>query len=483
MIDLALMPAKEALSGQSPLALFAFEDGLPGPSFLPAPVRKALFARAQEEGFSGKAGETASFSASDGAKARRFLLCGLGRRSELSPEALRRAAASLAKAARRHPSIALVPCRDGLAEAEGLLLASYTYDRYKKPADPARLGTVRLVYQSPGERSRLQAAASRAALAAEAVFYARDLVNEAPSDKTPSSVAERAEALEGSGVEVKILDKGAAEEHGMGALLGVARGSAHEPRLLHLVYKPKRKTKRRIALVGKGVLFDSGGLCLKPREGMEEMKSDMAGAAVVLALFKILPRLGVQAEVHGIAPLAYNMPGCDALKPGDVLKAMDGKTIEVLNTDAEGRLVLADALVYAARLEPEAILDFATLTGAAVIALGEDITAAMTNDRALFARFAAAAKQAGEPLWELPLFAGYRDHIKSKIADLKNMGKPKVAGAIIGGIFLQEFVAGRPWVHLDIAGPSFSGGDSDLGPAGGTGAMVRSTIGYLLSLR
>jgi leucyl aminopeptidase len=484
MIHLSAVHVKETLSGSEPLALFSFEDGLTGASFLPVSLRKALFARAGEEGFSGKAGEIASFPASDGSKERRFLLCGLGGRAALTSETLRKSAAALFKAARRrHPSIILAPCRDGRSEAEGILLASYSFDKYRKPEEADRLASVRLLASTPKEKARLQAAADRASLEAEAVFFARDLVNEAPSDKTPASVSERAEALEDAGIEIKVLDKAAAEEHGMGALLGVGRGSSHEPKMLHLVYKPKTRTKRRIALVGKGVLFDSGGLCLKPREGMEEMKSDMAGAAVVLALFKVLSRLKVRAEVHGIAPLVYNMPGCDAYKPGDVLKAMNGKTIEILNTDAEGRLVLADALTYAAGLEPEAIIDYATLTGAAVIALGEDITAGMTNDRALFNRFAAAARKAGEPLWELPLFPGYRDHIKSKIADLKNMGKPRVAGAIIGGIFLQEFVGGKPWVHLDIAGPSFAGGDTDTCPAGGTGAMVRSTIEYLLSLR
>jgi leucyl aminopeptidase len=216
---------------------------------------------------------------------------------------------------------------------------------------------------------------------------------------------------------------------------------------------------------------------------METMKCDMAGAATVLGLFKILPRLEVTAEVHGLSPLAYNLPGPDAYKPGDVLRAKNGKTIEVLNTDAEGRLVLADALCHAADQSPDAILDFATLTGAVVTALGSSVTGAMTNDRTLWRSLKDSAEACGEEVWELPLFAGYRKDIESEVADLQNIGKTRgEAGAIIGGLFLKEFVGKVPWVHFDFAGTAWSGKATDLGPAGGTGALVRTVAHYLRGL-
>jgi leucyl aminopeptidase len=334
-----------------------------------------------------------------------------------------------------------------------------------------------------GSHKRAESEARRAALLAEAIFLVRDLVNEPPSTKTPDFMAECAQGLAGEGVSVKVLDAAACSELGMGALLGVGRGAAQTPKLLHLVYRPQGKPRRRVALVGKGVLFDSGGLSLKPAASMETMKSDMAGAATVLGLFKILPRLGVTAEVHGLTPLAYNLPGPDAYKPGDVLRAKNGKTIEVLNTDAEGRLILADALCHAVDQSPDAILDFATLTGAVVTALGSSVTGAMANDRALLRDLRAAAQSCDEAVWELPLYSGYRETIESEVADLRNIGKVRgEAGSIIAGLFLREFVGEVPWVHFDFAGTAWSDKGTDFCPAGGTGALVRTVAHYLRTL-
>jgi leucyl aminopeptidase len=482
MIETRVLTLKEFLSQDEPLALFACEDGLAGPWPAPA-LRRPLFDRAREEGFSGKSGETCCFTAQFGAGSRRIVLVGLGKRAELSAAARRRGAAALWRFAKaRFASVGLFPLREPGPETEGFLLASYAYTQYKKPETPARLCRLSLLAADAGARKRAEVEVTRAALLAEAVFFVRDLVNESPSAKTPDFMAARAQELAGGGISVKVLDAAACAELGMGALLGVGRGAAQAPKLLHLVYKPKAKPRRRVALVGKGILFDSGGLSLKPAAGMETMKCDMAGAATVLGLFKILPRLDVKAEIHGLAPIAYNLPGPDAYKPGDVLRAKNGKTIEVLNTDAEGRLVLADALCHAADQSPDAILDFATLTGAVVTALGSSVTGAMANDRALLRTLRAAAEACGEEIWELPLFSGYRENIESGIADLRNIGKVPEAGSILGGLFLKEFVGKIPWVHFDFAGTAWSDKGTDLGPAGGTGALVRTVAHYLRGL-
>ncbi len=481
MIKVKAVLWSEAQTGREPAAVFAFEDaGVSGAAALPQPPRKRLVELAKAEGFKGSPGEVVAVDV-DG---RRWLVVGLGKKKGHTPETPRRAAGALASHARsRYPLISVWPGEDAQAVAEGLMLASYRFEEYKKPETADKLAEARLVVENAGARGRLEKPLARALLGAEAVTYVRDLVNRAPSDKTPKSMGEAAQALSGSGVTVKILEREDMEKLGMGSLLGVARGSTVPPVLVHLRYKPKTGAKRKIALVGKGITFDSGGLSLKPPASMETMKMDMAGAATVLGLFKILPRLGVKAEVDGYCAFTYNMPGPDATKPGDVVRAMNGKTIEVLNTDAEGRLILADALSYALKQEPDAIIDLATLTGAVLVALGSKVTGAMGNSRALMQRLMAASVRAQEPFCELPLFADYKDHIKSGIADLQNIGKVRgEAGSIIGGLFLEEFVDGKPWVHLDIAGTAWNDHATSYCPAGGTGSVVRTLMEYLVSL-
>lgn len=468
----------------TPIAIFAYEDaGAAGAAVLAPKVRKDLLERAKAEGFKGSACETASFSAFDGARERRFIVAGLGKRKESSPDTIRRAAAAVgAYARKRFKTVAVLVPGEVQAAAEGLLLSSYRFDEYRAPDDNAPLAQGVIAVETPASRAKTEAAVARAALYAEAVAFARDLVNRGPSDKRPEALGKIAQGLASGPLTVKLIGPEEAAKLGMGSFLSVARGSSAPPCFVHLSYKPKG-AKRRIALVGKGITFDSGGLSLKPPQSLEEMKMDMAGAALVLAVFKALERLKVKAEVHGLCAFTYNMPGPDATKPGDVVKAMNGKTIEILNTDAEGRLVLADALAYAVKQAPDAVLDFATLTGAALVALGSDVTAAMTNDKSLLARYSAAAKRAGEGVWELPLVAEYRDRIKSSVADLRNISKVRVeAGTIIGGLFLQEFVDGKPWVHFDIAGPAWANSESAVCPEGGTGALVRSTLEYLCGL-
>ncbi len=440
-----------------------------------------LLRQARAQGFKGELGECAGPSPAAGQAPR--IIAGLGRRADFDPaETPRRAAAGVHRALRaRWTSIGIDAASWPQAVAEGLSLASYRFTQYRK-ADPCALVEAKLLFKRPAERRRLETTIARARLSSEAVCFTRDLVNRAPSDKAPQSLADIARSLEVEGLSVRLIGREEAAAMGMGSYLGVARGSVVEPVFAHLIYKP-RGARGRVALVGKGITFDSGGLSLKPPAAMETMKCDMAGAAAVLGVFKVLPRLKPRAEIHGVCPFTYNLPGPEAVKPGDVLRAMNDKTIEVLNTDAEGRLILADALVYAARLKPDWIVDLATLTGAVVAALGSKVSAVMANNRRLLERVRAAARRAGEAVWELPLVPEYRDYIRSPIADLQNIGKARgEAGSIVGGLFLQEFVGETPWAHLDIAGTAWAAEDSGYSGRGGTGAAVRTLL-ELLSTR
>lgn len=484
MISLSPIGGGDLQKSVLPAALFTFEDAGPaGAQALPPGLRKQLFASAQGEGFKGSLGECATVAGGEKGANRRWVLVGLGQKRDYSQETLRRAAGALAGYARnRWGEIAVYAGQDPGAAAEGLLLASYRFQEYKKP-EPEKLSTARLVVASPAERQAAEKALAKAGLHAEAVCFARDLVNRAPSDKSPQSLAQVARELHAQNLSVKVIVREQAQELGMGAFLGVARGSTAEPALVHLAYKPKGPVKKRVGLVGKGIAFDSGGLSLKSPQSMETMKMDMAGAASVLSVFKVIGRLKPKAEAHGFCALTYNMPGPDAMKPGDVVRSLNGKTIEVLNTDAEGRLVLADALAYAARENLDALIDLATLTGAVVVALGSKVTGVMANNRALLERLKAAAARTGEALCELPLVRDYKESLKSPVADLQNIGKIRgEAGSIIGGLFLEEFVEGRPWVHLDIAGTAWNDSPSAYCPQGGTGSMVRTLLEYLAGL-
>jgi leucyl aminopeptidase len=328
-------------------------------------------------------------------------------------------------------------------------------------------------------------ALTRARIYSEATALARNLINEPPSRMNPARLAEEAKTLvKPASISVTVHEKKELEKLSMGALLGVGSGGAVPPRLVELIYKPAGKAKKTVALVGKGITFDSGGLSLKPAQSMETMKDDMSGAAAVIGVFQALAELKPKVEVRGYLAIAENMPGCGAQKPGDVVKAFNGKTIEVLNTDAEGRLVLADALSYACSKKPDVVIDIATLTGACVIALGHLLSAIMTNNDALSENLIEAGKQAGERFWPLPLVKDYQQDVKSKIADLRNIGARRgEAGTIIGGLFLQEFVAADiPWAHLDIAGPSWTDSDQPYCPTGGTGHPVRTLLRYIENL-
>ncbi|HET9093430.1 MAG TPA: leucyl aminopeptidase [Acidimicrobiales bacterium] len=355
------------------------------------------------------------------------------------------------------------PARDLVqAVVEGVAGASYRFEHYRsaRREEPSRRVHV-LVDEA--DLAGAEEGLARGLAVAEAVTFARDVSNRAPGDLTPTDLAEAARHLAASGgVRIEVFDEERIAAERLGGLLGVARGSAEPPRLVKMTYEPDDGVALRgadgrvptVALVGKGITFDSGGLSLKPPTSMIGMKHDMSGAAAVLATAAACRALGVGVRVVAIAPVTENMPGGRAIKPGDVLTIRNGTTIEVLNTDAEGRLVLSDGLVLATEEEPDAIVDVATLTGACVVALGAEVAGVMGNDSVVLRALEEAARRAGEPVWRLPLPRSYRRHLDSDIADLKNVGKERQAGALVAGLVLEEFVGERPWAHLDIAGPA-----------------------------
>jgi leucyl aminopeptidase len=327
----------------------------------------------------------------------------------------------------------------------------------------------------------VQSALDRGVGIAEAVCFARDLINEPGGSLTPSRLAEAAvEIAERDDLKISVLDEDDLVERGLGGILGVNRGSEQPPRLIELCYEPARP-RGTVALVGKGITFDSGGLSMKTVDGMMTMKNDMGGAAAVLGAMSALRSLHPPVRVLGFIPSTDNMTGGDATRPGDVLRIRNGKTVEVLNTDAEGRLILADALSLASEAKPDAIVDIATLTGACHVALGNTIAGLMGTNAALVDQVRAASERSGEAVWELPLPTDYRRQLDSEVADLRNIGTGRYGGALIAGLFLKEFVAeGIPWAHLDIAGTAWSETVNGITPKGATGFGVRLLLDLLV---
>jgi len=411
-------------------------------------------------------------------------------------ETLRRAAAAFVRAVGPGDRAALLlPDGAGLAAedavaamAEGAVLASYRYDDFRTADAPEVLATLVIGAGSTLDPAPALTAAERGSRLAESVCLARDLVNEPPSSLTPEKFADVfvrrfADVPE---LSIEVWDEDRIRTEHLGGLLGVARGSTQPPRLVRVEYRPADPIEvdgrvPHLALVGKGITFDSGGLSLKTAGGMETMKTDMGGAAAVLGAIDAAAALGARIRITAFAPLTENMPSGSATKPGDVLTARNGKTIEVLNTDAEGRLVLADGLSLAVEAGPDAIVDVATLTGAAVVALGKEIAGILGNDEGLIAEVRAAGARAGEALWPLPLPDDYRSHIDSEVADMRNVGRPGQAGSIAAAMLLREFVGSIPWAHLDIAGPARSDDNSRYLTKGGTGFGVRTLVALATS--
>jgi leucyl aminopeptidase len=441
----------------------------------------------RERGFSGKAGETLVIR---GAKGATIVVLGLGDPAKLTGEVLRVAAAGFVRAAWRNragvftlPELggSVSPLEAARAVAEGAILAGHIFEGYKGSSEPCVLES--LAVRAPGvDEAVLAAGVRRGSVVAGAVLLARDLVNEPAGAMTPRRLAEVATQVAGDvGLGVEVWDEVRIGAEGLGGLAGVAAGSDEPARLIRLTYEPSGTGLKvpTVALVGKGITFDSGGLSLKSAEGMMTMKTDMSGAAAVLGAMSVLRDLDIGVRVIGIMPTTENMPGGGATKPGDVLRTRNGKTIEVLNTDAEGRLVLADGLALAAESSPSAVVDLATLTGACVAALGRRIAGVMGNNEELIAQVGAAAERSGEKTWPLPLPPEYRKQVDSEIADMKNIGEPGQAGALVAGLILAEFVGDVPWAHLDIAGPARSYEEEGYLHKGGTGFGVRTLIELL----
>ena len=418
-----------------------------------------------------------------------ILLVGAGDKAELTPNALRRVLGRVAGTLGRFGTAATTfPQAPGgrdlpaaaQATVEGLVLGAYRFDRYKTgKAETKPLTRVTMLGSARGDAKAARDAVKRGQVVAEAVCWARDLVNTPAGDLPPAQIAREAQKMAREvGMRCKVWGKSELEKGGFGGILGVGAGSVNPPRLIELWYKGAG-TETPIALTGKGITFDSGGLSIKDGKGMETMKMDMGGAASILATMKAIAILKPKVNVIAAIPSSENMPSGSATKPGDVLTHRGGTTSEVLNTDAEGRLVLADALAYLAEKKPKAIIDTATLTGACMVALGDQITGAMGNDDALFRQIGQAGEAVGETMWQLPLYGDYRRLIDSTVADVKNIGE-RYGGAISAAWFLAEFVGDTPWIHLDIAGPAWAEKVSDLGPKGGTGVPVRTLVRYLL---
>ena len=474
-------------------ACFAYEGDSSPAGIRNRLLRGELAAEMKAEKFKGRRGDLLSWNADGRFGSRRFMVIGLGKKGENDLDSLRAGCAAGARAATaihcRSLALQLPPAKGSLvvpavrAAAEGILFGSYHFDRYLTDADRQPVRLISALISSAGPAAAVRKGASLGSVIANSVCLARDLVNEPPSRMNPVAMAKVAVA-EGrkSGLLVKVHGRRELEKLGFRSMLAVARGSRAEPKFVHLVYKPQKPAakKERVVLVGKGVTFDSGGLNLKPAEGMLTMKCDMGGAAAVLGAMTALRDIGCRVEVHGLLGLVENMNNGDAYKPGDILDTYDGKTVEVGNTDAEGRLVLCDLLAYGAKkLKPTAMVDLATLTGACVVALGLLATGLFTRHPALEKALLKAAGEGGEKIWALPMFEEYLDQLQTGPADLVNVGQ-RWGGAITAALFLGEFLPRNlPWAHLDIAGPAFCEKATAETPLGGSGAGVRTIVRWL----
>ncbi|HEY2728973.1 MAG TPA: leucyl aminopeptidase [Polyangia bacterium] len=475
VVDLLVVTCAERDSAEDPLV-----------AALDRPLAGALRQAIADERFVGKSGQVVSLQTLGRLPAKRVALLGRGQ-GTLSPRDLRALGGRASRLARttgaRSAALVAPAASAALADlealAEGATLGLYQFAKYLKGdrAAPPALEQLTLFASAPDEAATA-AALERAASTGRAVARARDLVNEPAGMLTPSRLAAIVEEwARAASVSIEVLDRAACRRLGMGLYLAVAQGSAEEPRFIHLSWKPPG-ARRRVVLVGKGVTFDSGGLSLKTNDGMLDMKTDMAGAAAALAATIAVAEEKLPIEVHALAACTENMPSGSSYKLGDVLTSMAGKTVEINNTDAEGRLTLADALTFGLRLTPDAIIDIATLTGACVVALGPHVAGVMSNDEALAGEWLTAAASAGEDMWRLPLPARLIEQLKSEIADMRNTGE-RWGGALTAGLFLKEFVGETPWVHVDIAGPSSADKEHAHVAKGGTGFAVGTVLAFL----
>ena len=483
-------------SVKTPCLIHFVSQGQPKPQFLARfdqGSANLISAAQQSKEFSGKTDETLLIHTGQTEGPARLLLIGLGKQQHLSLMRLRQATStavsvlkqkSIAKASINLENLPIHKAttqQQVQAIAEGLLLADYRYHRYLT-TDSGNSKSLEQITILTAD-SKTTAMAHQGVTAAEAicagVHLARDLVNAPGNLKSPEFLAMQAVAMaERNGIKARLLDRSRMQELGFGALLGVAQGSTRPPYLIVLEYQGGETGSAPLALVGKGVTFDTGGISLKPAEKMDEMKMDMGGAAAVIGTMLAAARLKLPLNLVAVIPAVENMPSGTSIRPGDILTSLSGKTIEVLNTDAEGRLILADALTYVERFKPKVVIDLATLTGACIIALGNHAAAILGNDDKLISRLINAGQRSGERLWQLPLWEEYASQIKSDFADVKNTGG-RSAGTITAAAFLQKFADHYNWVHLDIAGMAWEDKGNAGAPRGGTGFGVRLLIDYL----
>ncbi len=468
------------------LVVFMAEGQDSMPAGFPEGLTKKVKKLKELEGFKGKEGQVAKLQVlEDGADL--VYLVGLGKEDKLSEDTYRRAAAVAVKRLKKdkvQTADILLPegDKESLTQAitEGLILGDYSFDKYKTSKEEEEKIRIKGLNVVGGSQKALE----KGEVLANSQIYARSLVNEPGNVINPITLAQEAQRLaQELGLECRVYDEKEIQEMGMQALWSVGKGSATPPRFIHLTYKPEGKAKDKIVFVGKGLTFDSGGLNIKTGNFMRTMKMDKSGACAVLGIMKAIAALKPDVEVHGIIGAAENMPSGSAYRPDDIIKAKNGKTIEVDNTDAEGRITLADALSYASELKPSKIIDMATLTGACMVALGEYTAGLFTNDEEFARELKDVAKRTGERVWELPMDdERLRKHIKNTFADVLNTGG-RYGGAITAAMFLQEFVdEGIKWIHLDIAGPAWSKEEYAYYSKGGTGFGVRTCVEYVMEL-
>ncbi|MDT5063568.1 MAG: leucyl aminopeptidase [Acidobacteriota bacterium] len=448
----------------------------------------------ESEELKGKEGETVFVhlaSGGSGLRARRLLLVGVGAREDFKPAQVSQMAGAAVRFLRGKniKTVGLVTRADTDAEmasaaaSEGAIIGLFEPDKYRTVDKEERTIERLIIIGEGADEEALKRGAERGRIIGESVNFTRDLANEPGAYMTPSDLAERAREIANEfGLNVDVLDEARMEQEGMGALLSVSRGSEEDAKLIILKYTPRDASAQDednlLALVGKGITFDSGGISLKPGENMELMKYDMTGGATVLGAMRAIAQLKPSISVLGVVPASENLPSGKATKPGDVVKAMSGKTIEIINTDAEGRLVLSDAICYAKKLGAKRIIDMATLTGAVSIALGDVNTAILGTDQELIDEVILSGKEVGEKFWQLPLDKEYTKQIKSDIADIKNVGGRK-AGTITAAAFLKEFTDGVSWAHLDIAGTAWGDDVKPYRAKGPTGIAVRMLVRFV----
>ena len=439
--------------------------------------------------FTGKLNQTTLLHVK-GINSNRILLIGLGKQSDITPDRIRQAGGKAFSYLRGTGSKnAALSCRifsklpknfaasqmPAFYFIEGGLLSLYRFERYKKSENGKEIKTAIILGADKGISIKwLKTTVS-------AVNFAKDLINTPSNDMTPAILSRIAKSISGKKIKVKVLEKKDMEKEGMEAYLSVSKGSAEPPKFIILEYKGGKGAL--LALVGKSITFDSGGISLKPAEGMEKMKYDMSGGAAVLAVIKAASELNLPLNIVGLLPATENLPGGSASKPGDIVKAITGKTIEIINTDAEGRLVLADAIGYAIKYyKPKAVINIATLTGACSIALGSEAAALMGNNEGLMGKLKKASEDTYERVWQMPLYEEYKEYIKSDVADIKNSGG-RNGSLVTAGYFLKEFAGDTPWAHLDIAGTAWSDKDKPYTPKGATAMGVRLVLNFLKEIK